>query len=156
MHTQVDNIVKQNGVFYRKTAQEREMERRVNERKQQLMELYKSRQREIVSSATVSDTNLQRSVDRGEEHSASSPPSRREGRTEAMTDVSQVSSSLYSPPSVEKRLYSEEFYEKNVLSVASSRQNRGEGLSADDLGLFTSICSWLGCEIQLCSALLRL
>lgn len=119
-------MVKQNGVFHRKTAQEREMERRVKEKKQELMEYYKTRQRENVSSATGTDTKPQTGVNRGEERIASSPLSRREGRMETMTDVSQVSNSLYSVPSAEKRSYSEEFYEKKVLSAASSRQNKGK------------------------------
>lgn len=119
-------MMKQNGVFHRKTAQDLEMERRVKERTQQLMEHYKTRQREIVSSANVSDAKLHTSADRGEELAAPSPLSGREGRTETMTDVSQVSSSLYSVPSAEKRWYSEEFEEKKVLSAASSRENKGE------------------------------
>lgn len=143
VHFQVDNMVKQNGVFYRKTAQEREIERRVKERKQQLMESYKTRQSEIVSPATVLDTKLRTSVDRGGEHVASSPLSGREERIKTITDVSN---SLYSVPLAEKRSFSEEYYEKKVLSAASSRQNKGEGLSAEDLCLFTSVCYWLGCK----------
>lgn len=119
-------MVKQNGLFNRKTAQEREMERRVKERKQQPMEYYKTWQREIVCSATVADTKLQTNVNRGEEHAASSPLGVGEGRMETMMDASQVSNSLYSAPSAEKRLYSEEGFGKKVLSVATSRQNRGE------------------------------
>lgn len=140
-------MVQQSGVFSRKTAQEREMERRVKERQQELLEYYRTRQREIVSSATASDTELPvTSVGRGEEHAASSPLGGREGRTETMTDASQVSNSLYSVPSAEKRSYSEERYERKVPSAASSRQNKGERLSAEDLCLFSSVCSWLGCE----------
>lgn len=118
-------MVKQNGMFHRKTAQDREMERRVEEKKQELMEFYKT-QRENVSSATGTDTKPQTSVNRGEERIASSPLSRREGRMETMTDVSQVSNSLYSVPSAEKRSYLEEYYKKKVLSAASSRQNKGK------------------------------
>lgn len=117
-------MVKRNGVFHRKTAQELEMERRVKERTEQLMEHYKTRQREIVSS--VSDAKLHTSADRGEELAAPLPLSGREGRTKTMTDVSQESNSLYSVPSAEKRWYSEEFEEKKVLSAASSRENKGE------------------------------
>lgn len=119
----VDNMVKQNGMFHRKTAQDREMERGVEEKKQELMEFYKT-QRENVSSATGTDTKPQTSVNRGEERIASSPLSRREGRMETMTDVSQVSNSLYSVPSAEKRSYLEEYNKKKVLSAASSRQNK--------------------------------
>lgn len=126
VHVQVDDMVQQNGVFSRKTAQEREMERRVKERKEELMEYYKTRQREIVSSAAVSDTRLQTSVDRGERHAVSLPLGGREGRMETMTDESQVSRSLYSVPSAEKRSYAEESYEKKVLSASSSRQSKGE------------------------------
>lgn len=123
---QVDDMVQQSGVFSRKTAQERETERRVKERQQELLEYYRTRQREIVSSATASHTELRvTSVDRGGEPAASSPLGRREGRTETMTDASQASNSLYPIPSAEKRSYSEERYEKKVLSAASSRQDKG-------------------------------
>lgn len=125
-HFQVDNMVKQNGVFHRKTAQEIEMERRVTEKKQELMEYYKTLQREKVSSATGTDPILQTSDDRGEERISLSPLSRREGRMETTADVSRVSTSLYSVPSAEKRSFSEEYYEKKVQSAASSGQNKGK------------------------------
>lgn len=119
-------MVKQNGPFHRKTAQEREVERRVKEKKQELMEHCKTLQKENVSPVTGADMKPLTSTHGGEEHVASSPLSRREGGMEKMTDVSQVSNSLYSVPSPEKRLYSEGYYERKVLSVASSRQDKGK------------------------------
>lgn len=113
-------MVKQNGVFTRKTAQEREMERRVMERKQELLDYYRTRQREMLSSSSKPLANDLR----GEEHVA--PSGQREGRTDSMTDVSQVSSSLHSLPLAEKRSNSEEFYEKKTPSLASTGQNEGE------------------------------
>lgn len=123
------------------------MERRVKEKKQELMEYYKTLQREKVSSATGTDAIPQTSVNRGEERVSLSPLSRREGRMETMADVSRVSNSLYSVPSAEKRSFSEEYYEKKVQSAASSRQNKGKSLVArSSTRSSTSVCSWLEFE----------
>lgn len=119
-------MVKQNGEFHIKTAQEREMERRVKEKKKELMELYKTQQRDIFSTTPATNTKTQTSVTGGEQYITSL--NRREERDvmETMADVSQASNRLYSTPAAEKHSYSEQYYDKNVLSVASNRQNQGK------------------------------
>lgn len=117
-------MVKQNGEFHMKTAQEREIERRVKEKKKELMELHKTQQRDIFSATPATNAKTQTSVNGGEQH-ITSLNRREEGDvTETMADVSQVSNRLYSTP--EKHSYSEQCYDKNVLSVASNRQNEGK------------------------------
>lgn len=113
-------MVKQNGEFHMKTAQEREMERRVKEKKEELMELYKTQQRDIFSTTPATNTRTRTSDN--------ASLNRREERDvmETMADVSQVSNRLYSTPAAEKHSYSEQYYDKNVLSVASNRQNEGK------------------------------
>lgn len=44
MHVQVDGMVKESGVFYMKTDQEQEQEKRVKERTRELMEKYQAEQ----------------------------------------------------------------------------------------------------------------
>lgn len=119
-------MVKQNGVFHMKTAQEREMERRVKEKKKELMELHKTQQRDIFSTTPATNAITQTSVDGGEQYITSL--NRREERDvmETLADVSHVSNRLYSTPAAEKHSYSEQHYDKNVLSVASNRQNEGK------------------------------
>lgn len=119
-------MVKQNGEFHMKTAQEREMERRVKEKKKELMELHRTQQRDIFSTMPATNAKTQTSDNGGERYITSL--NRREERDmmETMADVSHVSSKLYSTPAAEKHSYSEQFYDKNVLSVASNRQNEGK------------------------------
>lgn len=119
-------MVKQNGEFHVKTAQEREMEIRVKEKKKELMEFYKTQPRDIFSTMPATNTKTQTSVNGGEQNITSL--NRREERDvmETMADASQVSNRLYSTPAAEKHSYSEQYYDKNVPSVASNRQNEGK------------------------------
>lgn len=117
-------MVKLNGAFLRKTAQEREMERRVKEKKLELLEYYKAQQRENISSAASTETTPQTRASSREENVSSSPLSRRGGQTETRTEVRQVMNSLQRER--EKRSYLEEFYEQKVPSVASGRQSKGK------------------------------
>lgn len=136
-------MVKQNGDFHMKTAQEREMERRVKEKKKELMELYKTQQRDIFSSTPATNTKTQTSLNRGEQDITSL--NRREERDvkETIADVSQVSNRLYSTPAAEKHSYSQQYYDKNVLSAASNRQNEGKSQLDKILGpVFVHIFSF--------------
>lgn len=112
-------MVTQNGVFSRKTAQEREMERRVKERKEQLLEYYRTQQRGIVPPAPAPLASVGRGGGGGG-RVASSALDGTEGRMESMAAVSQVSPSLHS---VDTRSYLEE---KKVASSSSSEQGDGE------------------------------
>lgn len=105
-------MVKENGVFYMRTAQERELEKRVKDRKQELMENYraqKEERRETVASKHITNTKTQRSIDRGEVYITFLERKRREERDvmEGIRDVSQVYNGLHSTPAPERQSYSE-------------------------------------------------
>ncbi|KAI3353298.1 hypothetical protein L3Q82_019837 [Scortum barcoo] len=124
----VDNMVRENGVYYTKTTQERELEKRVKERKRELMQSYRAQEesrRETVASMHVPTMETLRSVDRGEEYSTAFQRRRREERDmmEDRVDVSQVSNGLHSTPAPERRSYSEPHYERQVKRTPSFRLN---------------------------------
>ncbi|KAA8594949.1 hypothetical protein FQN60_012084 [Etheostoma spectabile] len=88
----VDNMVKENGEYYVKTAQERELEKRVKDRKRELLESYraqKEERKETVSSMHIQSTEIRRGIDR-EEKSAAWERRRREGREEIEGNVAVV------------------------------------------------------------------
>ncbi|GLD66334.1 uncharacterized protein AKAME5_001773600 [Lates japonicus] len=125
----VERMVQQNGVYHMKTAQERELEKRVNERKRELMESYraqKEERRETVASTRITDTETQRSIDRGEEYSATFDRRRRQERDEmeARVGVSQVSNGLHSTPAAERQSYSELHDDRQVKRTPSFRLNQ--------------------------------
>uniref|UniRef100_A0A4W6FUJ1 AIG1-type G domain-containing protein n=1 Tax=Lates calcarifer TaxID=8187 RepID=A0A4W6FUJ1_LATCA len=111
----VERMVQQNGVYHMKTAQERELEKRVNDRKRELMESYRAQReerREMVASTRITDTETQRS--------------RRQERDEmeARVGVSQVSNGLHSTPAAERQSYSESHDDREVKRTPSFRLNQ--------------------------------
>lgn len=124
----VDNMVKENGMYYIKTAQERELEKRVKDRKRELMENYRAQKEsrnETVASMRVTTTETLRSVDRVEEYSTALERKRREERDvmEDRLDVSQVSNGLRSTPAPERYSYSEPHNDRRVKRTPSFRLN---------------------------------
>ncbi|XP_076585149.1 uncharacterized protein LOC143319810 [Chaetodon auriga] len=124
----VDNLVKKNGVYYMKTAQERELEKLVKERRRELMESYraqKEERRETAAATHITNTETQRSVDRGEERSDASERRRGEEKDviEGRVGVSQVSNGLHSAPAPERQSYSEQRDDRNVKRTPSFRLN---------------------------------
>ncbi len=124
-------MVKKNGVYYMKTAQERELEKRVKDRKRELMESYraqKEERREAAASTRVPNTETLRSVDRGEEYSTAVGRRRREVRdvVEGKASVSQESNGLYSTPASEQLSYSEPHNDRQVKRTPSFRLNAGK------------------------------
>lgn len=71
MLVQVDRMVRERGVFHMKTEQERQLEKRVQERKQQLMEEYRAQKEQRKASQHLSGADPHRSSDGREELSAS-------------------------------------------------------------------------------------
>uniref|UniRef100_A0A3Q1EHT3 Uncharacterized LOC110948870 n=1 Tax=Acanthochromis polyacanthus TaxID=80966 RepID=A0A3Q1EHT3_9TELE len=66
--SKVDNMVQKNGVYYMKTTQERDLEKRVKDRKRELMESYqaqKEEKRKTFLSTSIPNTEM---LDREEEH----------------------------------------------------------------------------------------
>lgn len=124
-------MVKENGVYYVKTAQERELEKRVKDRKRELMESYraqKEERRETAASTRVPNTETLRSVDRGEEYSTALERRKREERDvmDGRVDVSQVSNGLHSTPAPERQSYSEPHNGRQVKRTPSFRLNAGK------------------------------
>nr|XP_046267398.1 uncharacterized protein LOC124071018 [Scatophagus argus]XP_046267408.1 uncharacterized protein LOC124071018 [Scatophagus argus] len=102
----VDHMVRKHGVYYMKTAEERELEKRVKDRKRELMENYraqKEERKEMIASKHIPNTETQRSSDGGEEYSTTLERRRREETdvVEGRVGVSEVSNGLHSPPAPE-------------------------------------------------------
>ncbi|XP_037619990.1 uncharacterized protein LOC119484887 [Sebastes umbrosus] len=118
----VDNMVKTNGVYYMKTAQERELEKRVRDRKRELMESYRAQKEERMH---ISNTETRRSIDRGEEYSTASERTRREERdeVEGSVGVSQRSNGLHSTSAPKEQSYSEPHDNMRVNRPPSFRLN---------------------------------
>ncbi|XP_035856118.1 uncharacterized protein LOC116040480 isoform X2 [Sander lucioperca] len=120
----VDNMVKENGEYYVKTAQERELEKRVKDRKKELMESYraqKEERRETVASTHIQSTETRRSINR-EENSAALERRKRGGRDESVS-VSQRSNGLHSTPAPEQQSYSETHDDRLLNRTPSFRLN---------------------------------
>lgn len=121
----VDDMVQKNGVYYMKTSQESELAKRVKDRKQELMESYrdqKEEKREKVASTHISNTEIQRSIVRGEEYSTALDRWRREERdeTDGNVGVSQVCNRLHSTPAPEPH------NDRQLARTPSFRLNTGK------------------------------
>ncbi|XP_033478935.1 GTPase IMAP family member 8 [Epinephelus lanceolatus] len=123
----VDNMVKRSGVYYMRTAQERELEKRVKERKRELMETYRAQRREPVASTHILNTETRRSVDRvdrGEEYSTILERRREERHeTEESVGVRQRSNGLHSTPAPEQQSYSEPHDDRQFKRTPSFKLN---------------------------------
>ncbi len=124
-------MVVQNGVYYMKTAQERELEKRVKERKRELMESYraqKEERREMIASKHILNTETLRSIDGGNENSITIKRRKNDERdvTEGRVDMSQVSNGLHSTPAPEQQSYSESQADRQVKRTPSFRLSAGK------------------------------
>lgn len=126
-------MVQKNGVYYMKTARDRELEKRVKDRKQELMESYraqKEERRQMVASTHIPNTETRRNISRGEEYSTAWERKRREEREklEGSVAVSQVSNGLQSTPAPEQQSYSEPNNDRQLKRTPSFRLNAGKRL----------------------------
>ncbi|KAK5926534.1 hypothetical protein CgunFtcFv8_022097 [Champsocephalus gunnari] len=121
----VDQIVTKNGVYYMKTDQESEMEKRVQDGKQELHRAQREERRETVASTQSPNTETRRSVDREEEHSIALESRRREERAEVdrSVTVSQRPNALHSTPAPEHQPYSEPQDDRQTRRTPSFRLN---------------------------------
>ncbi|XP_030284935.1 uncharacterized protein LOC115588455 isoform X1 [Sparus aurata] len=124
----VDNMVKKNGVYNKKSAQERELDKQVRDRKQELMESYRAQKEERMertASTRIPYTETQRSNDSGEEYSTTWERKRRGERDvmDGRVDVSQVSNGLHSTPAPERQSDSESREDTQVKRTPSFRLN---------------------------------
>ncbi|KAF0037524.1 hypothetical protein F2P81_010398 [Scophthalmus maximus] len=120
----VDNMVQQNGVYHRKTVQERELEKRVTERRRELMESYRSQkeERKEVALTRTTNTETQRSVNRGEEFSSTVERATRPVRDEMEGRVgsSLGSNGLHSTPAPERQSYSSQLHDDRQVAVVDT------------------------------------
>lgn len=100
MHVQVDSMVRESGEFHMKTDQERQLERRVKERKEELMEVYraqKEQRKESKAAQPLGDAKAHRSSDGPEEYPTSTDGGR--NGVEATAGLSHAHNRLHADPS---------------------------------------------------------
>lgn len=125
-------MVKKNGVYLVKTAQERDLEKRVRDRKRELLESYRAQKEERgrETSTHILNTETQSSVERAEERINTSERRRREEReSDAMEErvsVRQRSNGLRSTPAPEREPCSEPPPDREVKRTPSFRLNAGK------------------------------
>ncbi|KAM7009428.1 uncharacterized protein LKV04_001398 [Tautogolabrus adspersus] len=123
----VESMVQKNGVYHLKSAEERELEKRVNDRKRELMESYKAQKekRQIDTLTSLSNRDTERSFDRAEENSTFLERMRREEREEidARVNVRQVSNGLRSAPTPEPQSDSQPQNERELKRTPSFKLN---------------------------------
>ncbi|XP_058496092.1 uncharacterized protein LOC131466689 isoform X2 [Solea solea] len=122
----VDNMVQQNGVYHMKTTQERELEKQVSERRQEIMGSYRSQREEMrdVTSRRIVTTETQRSIISGDEGGSTSVRRRQETYDrEGGVSVTQAANGLHSAPSPERQSYSELYDDRQGNRTPSFRLN---------------------------------
>ncbi|KAG7485741.1 hypothetical protein JOB18_017176 [Solea senegalensis] len=122
----VDNMVQQNGVYHMKTTQERELDKQVSERRQEIMGSYRSQREEMrdVTSRRIVTTETQRSIVSGDEGGSTSVRRRQEiYDREGGVSVTQAANGLHSGPSPERQSYSELYDDRQVNRTPSFRLN---------------------------------
>lgn len=120
----IDNMVQRNGIYHKKTDQEKELERRVLERKQELMESFRAQREEKQKPVVVKNVPYTNNFDRGEE-SISTWERRREYKDEIDGKVAetQVFNGLYSSPAPEQPTNSEPEDDRQLTRTPSFRLN---------------------------------
>lgn len=120
-------MVQRNGVYNKKTDQEKELEKRVLERKQELMESFKAQREEKNKPVVVKNVPYTNNFDRGEE-SISTRDIRREYKDEidGKIDETQVFNGLYSSPVPEQPTNSEPEDDRQLTRTPSFRLNAGK------------------------------
>lgn len=123
MYVQVDSMVKESGVFHMKTDQEREIEKRVKERQQELMEIYRAQKvqrEETKASQHLGDARPHRSSGGHEEYATSTDRRKERNGLEDRVGVSQ----LHDRFNADQQLASH--YEREVTSNPSLGLNSGK------------------------------
>ncbi|XP_029286152.1 uncharacterized protein LOC115007425 [Cottoperca gobio] len=126
----VEHMGMKNGLYYMKTAQERELEKRVKDRKTDLMESYKAQKEERKETAASTHspyTETLRSIYGREENSTTTERGWREERDEmeGSVGVRQRSNGLHSTPAPKQQSYTEPLHADGaILSQASEFTRR--------------------------------
>lgn len=121
------------GAYRVKSPEERELEKRVSDRRRELMENYRAQkeERQTALSTRISTTDTRISTEREEEYSTFLERQRRESRedTDGKVSMRQVSNGLYSTPTPEDQPYSERyrerFREQELRKTPSYKLNAG-------------------------------
>ncbi|XP_068448153.1 uncharacterized protein [Clinocottus analis] len=119
----VDDMVTQNGVFYMRTAQERELAQRVKERKRELLESYraqKDERREADASAHIPETEAAAAA-AAEERTRTRREEREE--MEGSVSLSQRANGLHSRPGLERPASAEPHGDRQAGRPPSFRLN---------------------------------
>lgn len=116
-------MMKESGVFYVKTDEDRELERRVKERKEELMEIYRAQQeqrKEAEAAQHLNETKPQSRTDGVEEYATFTDRRTERKRVEDRVGVNLTNSRLYADQQ------SASHYVREVMSEPSSRFNSGK------------------------------
>lgn len=122
-------MARKNGLYYMKTVQDRELEKRVKEKKEQLMESFRAQKEEKKKTHTSSYTPNTESQEEEYFNAISRERRRRQEEKEGMVEgvkVSQVSSSLYSIPALERQPSSELCDTGELKRIPSFKLNQGK------------------------------
>ncbi|KAM7419079.1 hypothetical protein PAMA_016273 [Pampus argenteus] len=125
----VDNMVQKHGIFCRQNIiRDRDLEKRVKERKQELMENFraqKEKKRKLLSSTHVQNTETQMNVEREEQNSIAleSRSIKHKDEMEGRVGVSQVSNGLHSTPLPEQQSDSQPHEDWQLNRTPSFRLN---------------------------------
>ncbi|MEQ2258367.1 hypothetical protein XENORESO_017602 [Xenotaenia resolanae] len=122
----VDNMVERSGVYHKKTAQETELEKRVLERKQELMENFRVQKVEKKKPVVVKSVPNTNTFDRREKSIREREEERRreyEDEIEGRVAETQVSNRLFSTPAAEQPSYSEPEDDMQLTRTPSFRLN---------------------------------
>ncbi|XP_074551992.1 uncharacterized protein LOC141809064 isoform X2 [Halichoeres trimaculatus] len=114
----VENMAQDKGIYRVKSLEEKQLEKRVSERRRELMDSYRAqkeeRQAALSTRISSSISTTESSTERGEEYSSFLERQRREWSEDpdGRVSVRQVSNGLYSTPTPEDQPYSERYKER--------------------------------------------
>ncbi|XP_038148372.1 uncharacterized protein LOC119788237 isoform X2 [Cyprinodon tularosa] len=124
----VDSMVQTNGVYCIKTDQEKELEKRVLERKRELMESFRAQKEEekkLIMAKSVSDTDV---FDARQEPNSTLERRRKyKDEIEGRVVANEVSNGLYSAPATERPSYSEPKDDDSQLTRTPSFRLNADG-----------------------------
>lgn len=128
-------MVERNGLYYMKTVQETELEKRVRERKQELLESFRAQKEERremeerwITEVRIANTEKYSSIDRGDEFSAAMGKRRRQERNvvDNRTGGCQAPDGPHFSPAPEQQSYSKAQDESQFRRTPSFRLNAGK------------------------------
>uniref|UniRef100_A0A3Q2P892 Uncharacterized LOC105936689 n=1 Tax=Fundulus heteroclitus TaxID=8078 RepID=A0A3Q2P892_FUNHE len=119
----VDHMVQRNGVYCKKTPEDEELERRVLERKRELMESFRAQKEEKPKPVVVKSIPNTDTADRGGFISTSERRREYKDDIDGMMAEARVSNGLYSTPAPEQPSHSEPWDDRQLTRTPSFRLN---------------------------------